>query len=374
MRTGACMKRFPAVSIALLLFLAAVTRGGGALADSPGKLVSRGNGSYRRGEYDKAVEWYEKASVRAPESPIVAFNTGNAFFMKEDFAEARERFEDAALQSRDLSLEAKAWYNMGNCAFRQGGRQADSDMEKALEFYEEAVRFYMTALEKDPEIADAAHNLEVTRLMIKDLLDRIKKQQEEMRKQQEKMKEIVDSLLALIDREEKAINKGTGLAGDGAKQRKDWRKKLKSLGDDQTGIMNGTGEVRDRLGQMFQDQQPPQAAQAVSHIDTSLAGQDEALKDIEGQRPAAAVADQEIAREQLEKAVEALTQGQQKPQEGGEKPQQDRAQQDQEQQQQQPEQRKRDETAEAILDEEKENREKRRKQARGGYRAVEKDW
>jgi len=163
----------------VLLFSAAFSD---LAADTPGKLVSKGNDSFRKGDYKSAVEYYEKASVKKPESPVILFNRGDVFYKKGDFKEASEYFKKAANKTRELALEAKAWYNMGNCAFREGQRQTDSDLKKALEHYEESVRLYGTTLERDSTLTDAALNLEVARLVIKDLLDRIK-QQEEQQKQ-----------------------------------------------------------------------------------------------------------------------------------------------------------------------------------------------
>ncbi|MCK4235676.1 MAG: tetratricopeptide repeat protein, partial [Candidatus Krumholzibacteria bacterium] len=261
---GRLISTVAAALVAAVILLIVI---GPAMAESPGKLVAKGNGSFKKGDYDRAIELYEKASVRAPESPVIAFNLGDAFYRTGEFGAAREYFGDAALKAKDLSLEAGAWYNSGNCAFREAERQVDSDMEKALELYQEAVRFYMTALEKDPQLTDAAHNLEVTRLVIKDLLDKIKKQQEMMKEQQERMKEVVDSLLSLIKRQEGAIERSSGLAGEKAGQVKGWRDRLGSLETYQKGIEKGTGGVLDKLGELFPGEQPPQVKQASSHLD-----------------------------------------------------------------------------------------------------------
>ncbi len=350
------------------------------IAQSPGRLVKKGNGSFDEGDFDKAVEYYEKASVKAPESPIIAFNMGNAFFREEDFGMAREYYEEAALQTKDLILEAKAWYNLGNTAFREAERQLDSDFEKALEFYEESVNYYETALEKNPELHDAAHNIEITRLIIKDLLDRIKKQQEAMKEQQERLGEIVDSLLALAEREGKAIGKSTDLSQSQQNRGMDWAKRLGGLEGDQTGISDGTREVKGRLDSLFAMQRPPQVDSAQAHLDTSLVNQGDALRDIAKQDPAAAAREQEKALGQIQSAIEKLTEGEGQQQQQQEQPgDQQQAQQEQQEPQQQDQQQQerqapRNETARAILDEEKENKKKRRAQASRGYRAVEKDW
>ncbi|HSG29360.1 MAG TPA: tetratricopeptide repeat protein, partial [Candidatus Krumholzibacterium sp.] len=182
---GGAVKASMIVVLASALLLSAAPS---ADAESPEGLVKKGNSDFMAGEYEKALELYERASVKSPESAVIAFNLGDVYYRMDDFAKAREKFQEAAMKTRELPLEARAWYNIGNCAFSEGARQLDSDLEKALGLYRESVGFYQTALEKDPELSDAAHNMEIARLMIKDLLDRIQKQKEEMDKMREKLK------------------------------------------------------------------------------------------------------------------------------------------------------------------------------------------
>jgi Ca-activated chloride channel family protein len=355
------------------------------LADSAGKLVRRGNDSFDRGDLDAAAEYYDLASVKIPESPIVEFNLGNVEYMRGDFAAARSRFEEAALKSRDLTLEAKALYNIGNCAFRQGQRQADSDLEKALEFFKESVEYYSAALEKEPGMPDAAHNLEVARLLIKDLLDAIKKQQEQQQEQQEKLREVVDSLLAVMKDQNTALGRSLELEDSKDRGTPDWNGKVDGIKGDQTLIAGATGEVSGMLTDLFKDQQPEQVQQALAHLDSSIVDQEGAINDLGGRKPGEAADDQQDSLEQMRKALEKLTEGegenkdqqqQQDPQDQEEQQQQQQDQEPQqppEDQQKQQEQQKRSETAKDILDEEKKNREKR-KQAASGYRKVDKDW
>ena len=152
---------------------------GAAWAQSPGRLVSKGNKQYERKDFAKAIELYDRASVKAPESAIIAFNKGDAFYKKGDLEKAREQFQQAASKTKSLPFESKAWYNLGNCAFEEGKRQEDSDLQKALESLQESVKHYGTALEKDPGNKPAAENLEIARLKIKDLLDKMQKQQKQ---------------------------------------------------------------------------------------------------------------------------------------------------------------------------------------------------
>jgi Ca-activated chloride channel family protein len=161
-----------------LCVCAAVTAGA-AWAESPGRLVSKGNKQYDKKDFAKALELYDRASVKAPESAIVAFNRGDAFYKKGDLEKAREQFQQAASKTKNLPFESKAWYNLGNCAFEEGKRQEDSDLQKALEKLQESVKHYGTSLVKDPGNKLAAENLEIARLKIKDLLDKQEKQQQQ---------------------------------------------------------------------------------------------------------------------------------------------------------------------------------------------------
>ena len=372
----------PVLIAAAVFFLLSA---GPVSADSPSSLVKKGNRSLDKGELDRAIESYERASIDAPESPVISLNMGNAHFLKGEWIAAREHFERATLRAEDLSLEAEAWYNLGNTAFRQAERQEDSDLEKSLEHYEEAVRFFQTALEKNPELEDAAFNLEVTRLTIKDLLDRINKQREMMEEQREKMQEVVDSLRSLARREERAA-KESGDLDSMANRGSSWEKRLGEVSGGQQEISSDTDAAREKLIGLFPEGQHPQPVEkALSHIDSSLTDQSDALNDLSRKEPGAAADEQEGARGQLEKAIEALTEEQQSPEQQKQQEQQeqqgDRQQdkQNQSQEEQPPQEQsekgeKRDETARNIIEEEKENKKRRQEEAARGYKKVDKDW
>jgi len=86
------------------------------------------------------------------------------------------------LKSQDTKLEAKCNYNLGNCAFRECERQKDSDLKKSVEACKQAIGFYKNALRLNPEMAEAARNLEVARLTMKAMLDEIKNREEAEKK------------------------------------------------------------------------------------------------------------------------------------------------------------------------------------------------
>ncbi len=373
--------RFSRACILPVLFLV-IASSHAVLAESVEKLVAKGNKKFAGEDYDGAMKFYEEASVKAPESPIVFFNMGDVLFMKGRYDEAREKFQEAAEKTKDLHLEALSWYNMGNCAFKQAERQMDGDLRKALDYYRESIQFYQTALEKDPELKEAAYNLEIARLVVKDLLDRIRKQEEEMKKQQERMKAVVDSLRSLIRMQKEVMDQTKALSpGDPSSG-----VKAGNLKEKQEGIAAGTRGVQSMLDTLFSGEKPPQVSMADSHLDSATVAQYNAVGELSKVSPKSAVEDEERSLEFLVKALEDLTSrgdgenrgagdrsGRSEEKKSGEKQEKKKPAQ-KERQQQNLRKAVRDETARAILDEEKENRKRRQRALAGGYRPVEKDW
>ena len=153
-------------------------------AESAGILVIQGNELYAAGAYDKALEAYDKAMTEQPGSGEVFFNKGNVFFQKGEYDQAREAYQSAALHTKDLSLEASAHYNLGNTIYADGQKRLESDPRKALSQWEQSIHHYQEALRIDPHLKEAAQNIEVVRLAMKDLADRIKKAEDAAREQQ----------------------------------------------------------------------------------------------------------------------------------------------------------------------------------------------
>jgi len=84
-----------------------------------------------------------------------------------------------------MKLVAKAKYNLGNTFFQQGLKQRDSNLQKALEELQPSISYWRQRLDIDPKNEKAARNIEVARLIIKDIIDQINKQKDEQDKQQQ---------------------------------------------------------------------------------------------------------------------------------------------------------------------------------------------
>jgi len=152
------------------------------------ELVVEANKALAAGRYDEAIKGYEKASQTLTDSPELAYDQGVAYYRKGELAKAAELFTKA-LSTRDPSLEGKAKFNLGNCAYAEA-LQKQADVEAALERLRMAVAHYKDAIAMDSEDMDAHVNRETAQLFMKELLDKQKQKQEQ---QQEKNEEGEDN-------------------------------------------------------------------------------------------------------------------------------------------------------------------------------------
>ena len=150
-----------------------------AFADSATISTSRGNQLYEQGKFDEAIGKYDQALVDRPEALEPKFNKANSYYRLDDLGEAVNLYREVAAESKDMKLVTKAKYNLGNCSFQQGSKQRDSNLQKAIEELETAIGHWRAVLDIEPENKKAAKNIEVARLIIKDILDQLKNQQQQ---------------------------------------------------------------------------------------------------------------------------------------------------------------------------------------------------
>jgi len=151
---------------------------GAAHADSAGDYISQGNKLYKQGNYNEAINSYEKALTEAPGALEPKFNQANSYYKLDDLSKALDLYREVAAESKDMKLVAKAKYNLGNTFFQQGSKQKDSNLQKAIDDMKTAISSWRGVLDIEPENTKAAKNIEVARLIIKDLLDQLKNQQQ----------------------------------------------------------------------------------------------------------------------------------------------------------------------------------------------------
>ena len=97
----------------------------------PQVTAGEGEKAYAREDYLKASEHYREALKDNPRDPILNYNFGTTAYKNNLFDQAAASFTEA-LNSADLQLQQKAYFNLGNAYFRLG------ELGKAIRFYEKA--------------------------------------------------------------------------------------------------------------------------------------------------------------------------------------------------------------------------------------------
>lgn len=166
---------------AILLFISLV-----AWMNPEADKAKDGNRLYNKELYDDAMTKYTEVLVELPNSPRLHFNIGNAAYKKENYEEAIKSYTRAATLASDPALENKAYYNLGNCAYRQGRLKENTDLGETIKLYQEALEYYRQAIEKYPKDSnDAKYNHEFVERKLKELLDQQKQEGEPQEQQQE---------------------------------------------------------------------------------------------------------------------------------------------------------------------------------------------
>jgi len=150
-----------------------------AWAKSAESIVRRANNLYRQGSFSQAVGEYDKALVEKPDAAEPKFDKADSYYRLDDVNSAMGLYKQVAAETKNMNLVEKAKYNLGNSFFQQGVKQKDSNPQKALEDLKTGIECWRSVLDIDPKNEKAAGNIEVARLIIKDLIDRMNKQKQQ---------------------------------------------------------------------------------------------------------------------------------------------------------------------------------------------------
>lgn len=130
--------------------------------------TSQGIQAYEKGDYEKALKHFTDAQLNAPDKPESLYNVADAFYKTGNYDAAIEHYQKV-LESDDKALKEKALYNIGNAEFRRGNAKAAIDRYKA-------------ALALDPDDRLTKENME----FVKKALEQQQKQQQSDDKKQDK--------------------------------------------------------------------------------------------------------------------------------------------------------------------------------------------
>lgn len=163
-RTLKGLRRFAAVTLLLIP----------ATASASSSTALR---EYNAGKYDQALKEYEKLLEKSKNpDPRLHFNAGAAAYQNKSFDEARKQFNQA-LNSPDLQLVGKAYYNRGNTLYQLGA--TNPEMEERKKLWEEALKDFDSTMQLNRQDLDAKNNYE----FVKQQLEELKKQQQQQPQQ-----------------------------------------------------------------------------------------------------------------------------------------------------------------------------------------------
>ena len=131
--------------------------------------IRKGNWQYNKKNYQKALEYYESLGSDKKHDNKINFNIGNIHYKKGEFEDA-VKFYEKALDTPDIKIQAKAYFNIGN---------AEAKQQK----FQEALDFYKKSLALNPTDRDAKFNYEFVQKLLKDSLKQQNKSQQNQQDQ-----------------------------------------------------------------------------------------------------------------------------------------------------------------------------------------------
>lgn len=152
----------------------------------PHQAVRGANRLYAEGKYEDAAAAYNAALVDQPDAADLHFNLGDATYKQGKYDEAVSSFQKVETAG-DSQRAGRVAYNVGNATYRQGQALEQTDPQKALTLYAEALASYRRALGLAPADEDAKFNHELVTKHIEDLKKKLEEQKKEQeQKQQDK--------------------------------------------------------------------------------------------------------------------------------------------------------------------------------------------
>ena len=176
------------ISAWFFLFIASLVFPRSGQAASVKESVRQGNRLYGQGQFADSLKKYEQALEKAPESDIVNFNAGTAFYKQKQYDEAIGHFQKAIL-SDDVSLRARAYYNLGDSFYKSGIGKERVDINAAITALPESLKHLASALALDKKDQDAQYNYDFVNKELERLREEQQKQQQQPQQNQDEQKD-----------------------------------------------------------------------------------------------------------------------------------------------------------------------------------------
>lgn len=168
------------IIIGLLIFFLSFSREG--LTYTAHSAINKGNKSFEKGDYTRAVEEYQKALKKDPESEIINFNLGTALYKQEQYDQAIEHLRKALL-SEDEKLRQPAHFNLGNAFYQKGLKEVQQNLKNAVELLENSLQHFQYIKERNNEDQEAGENYDIVKTKLEELKKQLEQQQQSQKGQ-----------------------------------------------------------------------------------------------------------------------------------------------------------------------------------------------
>jgi len=111
------------------------------------------------GDFEQAIISYETMLTTENNNPFLHFNLGIAYYHAFRYSSAQQSFERALqLKMDDPQFQTKAEYNIGVTLFAQAKLYVEIDLDRTLDYLNDAISAFENAIELQPEYESAIAN------------------------------------------------------------------------------------------------------------------------------------------------------------------------------------------------------------------------
>ncbi len=139
-------------------------------------LVKQGNKEYKTGNYQKAIELYNKALMLDSKNKKINFNIGNSYYHMKEYDKSASFYEKS-------DKNAKTLFNLGNSYFNE---KEGKPIDKQIELCNKSIESYKNAMKFDSKNIQIKKNYEVAVKKSEELKKKQENQNEQQNKEQNK--------------------------------------------------------------------------------------------------------------------------------------------------------------------------------------------
>lgn len=158
-----------------------------AQATSVAKNVSNANTAFNEGDYTQSIKGYSEALKQAPNSDIINFNLGTAYYKSGEYGSSIKNLEQSLL-TEDEILKRKSLYNLGNAYFNNGISQEKDNLDLAINNLEKSLDYYDNSMKLGAD-EDSAFNKKIVEKELERLKQKKKQEQQKQNNMQPQNKQ-----------------------------------------------------------------------------------------------------------------------------------------------------------------------------------------